>query len=183
MEAGGGFLEQGVSGGAADALLPPAPWRVAGGDTPGAALLAHRGGRHRGDATMCGTSNNVSWVKKVGTFLGWGSAVFYLGSRVAQIVRNQQRASAEGLSEAMFLCAFCANLTYGAAILLRAKSWYALVGKVPWLLGSMGTLSLDVTIFCQALYYRAHMAEIYEKMQAPSIAGEEQQAPLLVARR
>ena len=50
----------------------------------------------------------------------WMSAGFYLSSRVSQVLRNMARGTAEGLSLAMFGCAFAANLTYGLAILLRA---------------------------------------------------------------
>eukprot|EP00897_Mesotaenium_endlicherianum_P004769 jgi/Mesen1/431/ME001000S10635 len=106
---------------------------------------------------MCGTSNSVWWIKHTGLVLGWVSAAFYLGSRVSQISQNYQRKSAEGLSLAMFMCAFCANIAYGAAILLRADGWATLVGKAPWLLGSFGTLSLDVTIYLQALFYNKQM--------------------------
>ena len=81
--------------------------------------------------------------------MGWASSGFYLGSRVAQIWKNWQRGSAEGLSLAMFGCAIAANLTYGAGILCRAYSWAALLASAPWILGSLGTVALDVAIFLQ----------------------------------
>jgi hypothetical protein len=49
----------------------------------------------------------------------------------------------------MFGCAIAANITYGAGILCRVYSWPDLLGSAPWILGSLGTVSLDVVIFLQ----------------------------------
>ncbi|CAL8467091.1 g6627 [Coccomyxa elongata] len=94
------------------------------------------------------------WARDFGQVLGYASSVFYLGSRVSQIVRNWRRHSAEGLSLAMFGCAIAANVTYGSGILLRTYTWADLRASTPWILGSLGTVSLDVVIFCQANHYR-----------------------------
>lgn len=75
--------------------------------------------------------------------------MFYLGSRCSQIFKNFSRRSAEGLSLAMFGCAIAANITYGLGILLRTYSWHYLRASAPWILGSLGTVFLDVLIFCQ----------------------------------
>lgn len=85
----------------------------------------------------------------LGAAIGWASSVFYLGSRVSQIYKNFSRKSAEGLSLAMFGCAIAANITYGLGILLRTYSWHYLRASLPWILGSLGTVALDVCIFCQ----------------------------------
>jgi hypothetical protein len=85
----------------------------------------------------------------VGQIIGWASTGFYLGSRVSQIVRNWRRRSVEGLSLAMFGCAIAANVTYGSSILLRTYTWKELRASSPWILGSLGTVSLDALIFCQ----------------------------------
>ena len=87
----------------------------------------------------------------LGDILGWASSLLYLGSRVSQICKNISRRSAEGLSLAMFGCAICANITYGMGILLRTYSWHYLRASLPWILGSLGTVALDVCIFCQVL--------------------------------
>ena len=88
-----------------------------------------------------------------GAFLGWASSAFYLGSRVSQIWKNWRRRSAEGLSLAMFGCAIAANVTYGAGILCRTYSLPALLASAPWILGSLGTVSLDVIIFLQVFIF------------------------------
>ena len=72
--------------------------------------------------------------RTVGSIIGWSSSGFYLGSRLSQIWKNHSRQSAEGLSLAMFACAITANICYALGI---------------WILGSLGTVSLDLIIFTQ----------------------------------
>lgn len=50
----------------------------------------------------------------------------------------------------MFLCAIAANVFYGVGILIRAYSWDVVLGSAPWILGSLGTVGLDVIIYWQA---------------------------------
>lgn len=87
--------------------------------------------------------------RTVGTIIGWSSSGFYLGSRLSQIWKNHSRQSAEGLSLAMFACAITANVCYGLGILIRAYSWAVVRSSAPWILGSLGTVSLDLVIFTQ----------------------------------
>lgn len=92
---------------------------------------------------MCG-------VRRVaGNTLGWISSFFYLISRVSQIYKNWQRRATEGLSLSMFACTIVANLLYGVSILLRATCWADIYLSAPWLLGSLGTVGMDITIFLQ----------------------------------
>jgi hypothetical protein len=89
-----------------------------------------------------------------GRAAGYVSALFYLGSRVSQILKNKKRRSCEGLSASMFATAAVANVLYGSAILVRAKySPSALLESTPWLLGSLGTVALDSTILFQSRRY------------------------------
>lgn len=94
-----------------------------------------------------------SWSYIIGTAVGWTSSVLYLISRISQIYKNYKRHSSEGLSEAMFACAILANCCTGTSILLRAKSWSQIASEAPWVVGTLGTVSLDITIFFQAKYY------------------------------
>ena len=55
----------------------------------------------------------------------------------------------QGLAIAMFMCAIAANVLYGGGILIRAYSWDVVVASAPWILGSLGTVGLDVVIFLQ----------------------------------
>lgn len=84
-----------------------------------------------------------------GTALGYTSSALYLTSRLSQIARNAARRSVEGLAISMFLCACAANSLYGASILIRSYTWAELRSSLPWLIGSLGTVALDLTIFAQ----------------------------------
>ena len=101
----------------------------------------------------CGESFNPPWEVYLGRGVGYVSSVFYLGSRLSQIYKNQTRRSCEGLSMAMFAVAAAANTLYGAAILLRAGSWALVADSAPWLLGSLGTVALDTTILLQSRWF------------------------------
>ncbi|KAL3692557.1 hypothetical protein R1sor_006208 [Riccia sorocarpa] len=105
------------------------------------------------DNVLCGESTRSPWVRSVGVWLGWGSSGFYLGSRVSQIALNTRRQSADGLSLAMLACAACANSCMGISILMRSQSWSELLSKAPWVLGSLGTVSLDIFLVAQAKYF------------------------------
>lgn len=100
------------------------------------------------------------WARDIGRLIGWISSALYLSSRMSQLLKNRSRKSAEGLSLGMVGCAMMANLTYGLAILMLTKSWGGLVGKAPWLVGSLGTVSLDFTIFIQAYYFKYRYGKI-----------------------
>lgn len=91
--------------------------------------------------------------RTLGTGIGWSSSGFYLGSRLSQIWKNYSRHSAEGLSLAMFACAITANVCYGLGILIRAYSWDVIYSSAPWILGSLGTVSLDLVIFTQVCWF------------------------------
>ncbi|BBN04624.1 solute carrier family 66 (lysosomal lysine-arginine transporter), member 1 [Marchantia polymorpha subsp. ruderalis] len=122
---------------------------------------------------LCEESFRSPWVKAVGTWLGWASSGLYLGSRISQIALNGRRQSAEGLSLAMLTCAACANSCMGISILMRSESWNELEAKAPWLLGSLGTVSMDIFIVCQAKYFESR------KRSSVRVQCDERQ-PLLV---
>ncbi|PVH16941.1 uncharacterized protein CXQ87_004499 [Candidozyma duobushaemuli] len=86
-------------------------------------------------------------------FFGWLCAVFYLGSRIPQILLNYERKSCEGISFMFFLFACLGNLTYVISILAIDTSWNYVWVNSSWLAGSLGTLALDFTIFIQFFLY------------------------------
>ena len=107
------------------------------------------------DLPLCGSTNNPAWEVAFGRAVGYVSALFYLGSRVSQILKNRKRKSCEGLSLSMFATAAVANVLYGLAIIVRAHgSLSLLLESTPWLLGSLGTVALDSTILAQSRWYR-----------------------------
>ena len=112
-----------------------------------------------------------------GQVFGYLCAVFYLGSRIPQLLLNYRRKSTEGVSMLFFLFACVGNLTYVLSIFAyepecarfesyddvrgRCKSgeWSRGYGQyvilnASWLIGSAGTLLLDLIIFTQFWVYR-----------------------------
>ncbi|WEW56035.1 Putative vacuolar membrane transporter for cationic amino acids [Emydomyces testavorans] len=107
----------------------------------------------------------------LGQIFGYLCAVFYLGSRIPQLLLNWRRKSTEGVSLLFFLFACIGNLTYVLSIFAyspvcggkggrcgpgereRMYGRYLLV-NASWLLGSLGTLGLDLAIFAQFVMYR-----------------------------
>lgn len=90
----------------------------------------------------------------VGYIIGCISAVFYLGSRMPQIIQNFARCSVTGVSLPMFILAVLGNVTYSLGIFLYSVDGEFLIAKLPWLVGSVGTLCFDFTIFTQFIIYK-----------------------------
>ena len=105
-------------------------------------------------ASGCATAaqNRIGFIIAGQTF-GYVSVLFYIGSRFAQIHRNYKRKSVEGLNIAMFVFAVMANLTYATAVILAGREQATLFSRLPWLLGSLGTVALDFIIFTQSYIY------------------------------
>lgn len=107
----------------------------------------------------------------LGQVFGYMCAALYLGSRIPQLLLNWRRKSTEGVSLLFFLFACIGNLTYVLSIFAyspicagkggrcrpgeqqRLYGRYLLV-NASWLLGSLGTLFLDLGIFAQFIMYR-----------------------------
>ncbi|RDA84904.1 hypothetical protein CP532_0444 [Ophiocordyceps camponoti-leonardi (nom. inval.)] len=89
----------------------------------------------------------------VGLVLGYVSAVFYLCARIPQILKNYREKSCEGLSLLFFMLSLTGNLTYGLSLLAYSQKADYLVKSLPWLLGSLGTMVEDATIFVQFRLY------------------------------
>ncbi|EOD44291.1 putative vacuolar membrane pq loop repeat protein [Neofusicoccum parvum] len=85
--------------------------------------------------------------------LGYASAVCYLGARLPQIYKNWREQSCEGLSLLFFLLSLLGNLTYGMGILFHSLEREYFLTNLPWLIGSLGTMVEDATIFFQFRIY------------------------------
>ena len=104
----------------------------------------------------------------LGQFFGYLCAVFYIASRVPQLILNYRRKTTEGLSMLFFLFACLGNVTYVLSIFAydpeckeekcqpgesgRIYGRYMLV-NLSWLAGSLVTLFMDMVVFCQYFYY------------------------------
>ena len=94
-----------------------------------------------------------------GQVFGYICTVFYLGSRLPQMILNFRRKTCEGLSLLFFLFACLGNVTYVISIISAAllagmskhgthienpdRVWLYLSVNASWLIGSAGTLALD----------------------------------------
>ncbi|CUS07845.1 unnamed protein product [Tuber aestivum] len=110
-----------------------------------------------------GDHNDLSF-SVLGQTFGYFCAVLYLASRVPQILLNYRRQSCEGISLLFFLFACLGNMTYVASILAYVPHGGDGMGQeyrryiavnASWLLGSIGTLFLDLIIFAQFFWYRS----------------------------
>lgn len=85
--------------------------------------------------------------------LGYISALLYLGARIPQITKNSRERSCEGLSILFFMLSLLGNLSYGGGILFHSLEKEYLLVNLPWLIGSLGTIAEDLTIFIQFHLY------------------------------
>lgn len=132
--------------------------------------------RHQSPPFTNGTSESLHF-DLWGQIFGYFCAALYLGSRIPQILLNYRRKSTEGISMLFFLFACAGNLTYVMSILAyepgcaRFESYDGVTGgcedgdwareygqyvllNASWLVGSAGTLVLDLVIFGQFWIYR-----------------------------
>ncbi|PYH98375.1 PQ loop repeat protein [Aspergillus ellipticus CBS 707.79] len=135
--------------------------------------VSQRSTHSKGDKSGNGSSQNLA-MDPLGQVFGYLCAVLYLGSRLPQILLNYRRKSTEGVSLLFFLFACIGNLTYVLSILAyspvcensssrhgrcRSDELAALYGRyilvnLSWLIGSFGTLLLDMCIFVQFFVYQ-----------------------------
>lgn len=116
-----------------------------------------------------------------GQIFGYLCAVLYLGSRIPQLLLNYRRKSTEGVSMLFFIFACVGNLTYVLSIFAyepvcarlasvdldrscESGEWRKEYGRyilvnLSWLIGSAGTLLLDMSIFAQFWIYRGSAPE------------------------
>ncbi|KAM6402741.1 lysosomal amino acid transporter 1 homolog [Rhynochetos jubatus] len=112
----------------------------------------------------------------IGFAIGSVSSVLYLCSRVPQIYTNYKRRSTIGVSYSLFALVMLGNSLYGLSVLLKnpepgqGEGDYVL-HHLPWLVGSLGVLSLDVVISFQFLAYRRGRPSTWEERDA--LLGEQ----------
>ncbi|MBW0518114.1 hypothetical protein O181_057829 [Austropuccinia psidii MF-1] len=84
---------------------------------------------------------------------GWISAASYLGSRIPQILKNKIT-KCKGLSLLFFLVGITGNVTYVASILIPSREFTHIWINMSWLVGSAGTILLDLIVLFQFWDYR-----------------------------
>ncbi|CAK7220235.1 Putative vacuolar membrane transporter for cationic amino acids [Sporothrix bragantina] len=141
-----------------------AGWYLSGG--------SQRSNNNNDDIDVPSPGNDSLVFNAWGQFFGYLCAIFYLGSRVPQLLLNWRRQSTDGVSMLFFLFACLGNLTYVLSIFAYdgcsgtpsgelcssddARKQYGryLLVNLSWLAGSLGTLLLDMCIFVQFFMYR-----------------------------
>ncbi|XP_071506409.1 lysosomal amino acid transporter 1 homolog isoform X1 [Diadema antillarum] len=104
--------------------------------------------RHTQDCIFTTTLDIIGYV------CGCFSGIFYVGSRVPQLIKNFKRRSVEGVSMLMFILTVMGNIFYGASILMEDTSVVFVLRHLPWLVGSLGTLFFDCIMLCQFAAFR-----------------------------
>lgn len=112
-----------------------------------------------------------SYERLAGSILGYLSCILYLVSRGSQIYKNWKRKSAQGLAASMFAFACSANIFYGISVILRSETYQEFMSSLPWLIGSLGTVFLDLVILLQAT--------VFYKLPRTGNHPEEHHVPLL----
>eukprot|EP00040_Diaphanoeca_grandis_P040070 m.261151 g.261151 ORF g.261151 m.261151 type:complete len:326 (-) comp41403_c0_seq1:690-1667(-) len=120
-------------------------------------------GHHGGSRVLLGHRIDATHDELVGYILAWICAILYFTSRIPQIVTNFRRKNCEGLSPVMFTMAVCGNLFYAAGALTNGGLELDIfLIRLPFLVGSVGTLLFDFTILMQYFCYGKGKNAIYE---------------------
>lgn len=128
------------------------------------------GQKAKGDETepSAGRGEDSLTFSVWGQVFGYLCAVFYIASRVPQLILNYRRKTTEGLSMLFFIFACLGNVTYVLSIVAyeprcehrqcesgevgRIYGKYMLL-NLSWLAGAFVTLLMDFVVFCQYFYY------------------------------
>ncbi|KAM2044059.1 hypothetical protein ACFX1T_008421 [Malus domestica] len=92
----------------------------------------------------------------IGSFLGWGMAVIYIGGRFPQIYLNIRKGNVDGLNPFMFIFAVVGNAAYVASILVNSMEWSKISPNLAWLVDAGGCMLLDIFILLQFFQYWRH---------------------------
>ncbi|XP_061527688.1 lysosomal amino acid transporter 1 homolog isoform X2 [Phycodurus eques] len=132
-------------------------------DPPGRVATRHEAvpSASRGRALLSTADVAASFTPKeiIGFSIGSISSVLYLFSRLPQIRTNFKRKSTKGVSFFLFALVILGNMMYGLSVLLKnpdqgqGENSYV-IHHLPWLVGSLGTLVLDLFITIQFISYR-----------------------------
>ncbi|GHJ87953.1 hypothetical protein NliqN6_4355 [Naganishia liquefaciens] len=109
--------------------------------------------RHSHTAVVVVGTERTPWEWK-SQVLGYSSMALYIGSRIPQIAHNA-KTRCEGLSLSLFFFSISGNLTYVASILLKSVERSYVIANISWLIGSGGTVFLDLIVLGQFIYYNS----------------------------
>ncbi len=93
--------------------------------------------------------NGFNGQDTIGPIISWLCCLLYLSSRIPQILFNHNTKSVKSLSMGMFACALGGNISYSLSLSLNWDS-----SSIPFLIGSVGTIWLDIIVFLQYYKYK-----------------------------
>ncbi|XP_037096247.1 lysosomal amino acid transporter 1 homolog [Syngnathus acus] len=135
---------------------------------------------HKGRTLLSSADVGASFTPKeiIGFSIGSVSSVLYLFSRLPQIYTNFKRKSTKGVSFFLFALVILGNTTYGLSVLMKnpdqgqGENSYV-IHHLPWLIGSLGTLVLDLFISVQFFSYRkaAYRLDVSTSETTPLMGG------------
>ncbi|KAJ4861548.1 PQ loop repeat domain-containing protein [Trichoderma breve] len=132
---------------AGDELIERSSW------SSNAFSLIAAGAYNEADPVVFNAVESSDLLEKIGMVLGYFSAVCYLCARIPQIIKNYREKSCEGLSILFFMLSLTGNLTYAISIVAYSQDRKYIINTIPWLIGSLGTVVEDGTIFVQFRLY------------------------------
>ena len=91
--------------------------------------------------------------KITGYVVGCISGLIYLVSRWPQVIHNFKRGTTTGMSPLLFTFTCMGNLTYTLSIFLYSTDRSYLLLQIPWLIGSLGVLCVDMFILIQVFWF------------------------------
>lgn len=100
-----------------------------------------------------GNFNNAN--ETVGFVLSWLGAMFYVCSRLPQLIKNYNRKSTDGISPFLFWMTMISNITYNISIftsetfLTNNNRTSFIINEMPFILGNSGTIIFDLIYFYQ----------------------------------
>ena len=106
-----------------------------------------------------------------GQIFGYISAILYLSSRIPQIHLNYKRKSCVGISLLFFLFACLGNILFIISLIVISLDHQYLMVNFSWLLGSVGTLSMDLTIFIQFFIYDNQDSSLQQAKQTTNYSS------------
>ncbi|CAH6721725.1 hypothetical protein CLIB1444_07S01024 [[Candida] jaroonii] len=98
----------------------------------------------------------------IGQISAWACTTFYVSSRIPQIITNYKKKSTSGISPYLFMFAMLGNIFYSISLVVDLCMNYIEGGdieslffnRLPFLLGSGGTVLFDTIILFQCWYYQ-----------------------------
>lgn len=128
---------------------------------------------------ICGGEDKSEDTKRgiEGIILSWIGALFYVGARIPQLIKNYRRKSTDGISPFLFATTLIGNITYNISIFTSVQyinsgdKWGFVRRTLPFIFGSAGTIVFDLIYFYQ--YYVLYVDDTRLRTMERQLLGGE----------